>query len=56
MAVVLGGADLVFHRRHLSVVNETVRVQSQRPRQRPRLCLQQQLLQGIYIGDLMYRT
>lgn len=56
MDVVLCGADLVPRRRHLSVVHETVRVQSQRPCQRPRLFLQQQLLQGIYTVDIMYHV
>jgi len=48
VAIVLGGAVMVFWRCYLFVVHEIVRVQSQRPRKRSRLCLQQQLLQGIY--------
>lgn len=48
MGAVPGGAPVVFRRRRLPVVREVVRVQSQRSRQRPRLRLQQQLLQGKY--------
>jgi hypothetical protein len=57
VGAVPGGAHVVFRRRYLSVVNEVVRVQSQRSRQRPRLRLQQQLLQGecvIILGAVTY--
>lgn len=56
VGAVPGGALVVFRRRHLSVVHEVVRVQSQRSRQRPRLRVHRQLLQGeyYYIGIYLY--
>lgn len=43
VAVVLDGVDMVFRSRRLFILDEIVRVQSQRPRQRQKLLLQQHL-------------